>query len=274
MSPLAIDRDKCKRDAVCTAVCPLGLIEMRTAESYPSWIEAAENLCINCGHCVCACPAAALTVTRMTPEECSQASKALLPSYGQVDHFLRTRRSIRNYKDQPVDREILTSLLKTASFAPSGHNSQPVHWLAVDTADEIRRLAALVIEWMREAIEKEPEIAQPLHFDRVTAAWERGQDRVLRGAPNLVIAHADASLRASQAACIIALAHLELAAVARGLGTCWAGYFAAAANSYGPLMDALALPVRHQVFGALMIGHRKYQYARVPRRHEPRVTWR
>ncbi len=274
MSPLVIDQDKCKRDALCTAVCPLGLIEIRTDDSYPSWIEDAEDLCINCGHCVCVCPSEALTVSGMAPEECPQTREVPLPSYRQLDHFLRARRSIRNYKDQSVDREILTSLLETASFAPSGHNSQPVHWLVIESRDEIRRLAALVIDWVRQTIEKEPEIAQPLHFDRVAAAWERGRDRVLRGAPNLVVAHADASLRAAQAACIIAVAHLELAAVARGLGVCWAGYFNAAANSYGPLMDALALPAGHQVFGALMMGHPVHRYVRVPRRNEPRVTWR
>jgi len=210
----------------------------------------------------------------MTPEQCPEIRQALFPSYEQLDHFLRGRRSTRNFRNQPVEHEALASLLQTASFAPSGHNSQPVHWLVIEHRAEVTRLSAMVINWMREAIEKTPEIAGAFHFDRVVAAWERGQDRVLRGAPHLIVAHGDASQRASQPACIIALTHLELAATARGLGVCWAGYFNTAANQYRPLMDALELPAGHQTFGALMIGHRKYQYVRVPLRNEPRVRWR
>lgn len=176
--------------------------------------------------------------------------------------------------NRPVEREVLASLLETASYAPSGHNSQPVHWLVIEDRSEVRRLTALVIDWMRDAIVRNPEIAGPFHFDRVVAAQERGRDRVLRDAPHLIVAHGDASLRASQPACIIALTHLELASTARGLGVCWAGYFNTAANLYPPLMDALELPPGHQTFGALMIGHRKYRYVRVPVRNQPRVTWR
>ena len=83
-------------------------------------------------------------------------------------------------------------------------------------------MAGLVVDWMRETVEKEPEIAQSLHMDRSIAAWERGQDRVLRNAPHLIVAHADKSMRVSAAACIIALTYVELAATSRGLGACWA----------------------------------------------------
>ena len=72
----------------------------------------------------------------------------------------------------------------------------------------------------------------------------------------------------------IALTYLELAATSMGLGCCWAGYFNAAAASFPPLIEALALPEGHQSYGAMMIGFPQYQYQRLPARNEPAITWR
>lgn len=210
----------------------------------------------------------------MTPGRCDPIRKDLIPGPEHIDHFLRSRRSIRSYRDKPLDRETLLSLIRTAAYAPSGHNLQPVHWLVVEDRDEVKRLAGIVIEWMGFMIENQPEIAGSMHFDRVVAAWENGLDRVLRDAPHLIVAHGRADLPAAQTACVVALTYLELAAYSRGLGACWAGYFNGAATFYRPMQEALALPVGHQSFGAMMLGQAKYKYRRIPLRNEPQIEWR
>ncbi|MGC8603890.1 MAG: nitroreductase family protein, partial [Desulfomonilaceae bacterium] len=68
--------------------------------------------------------------------------------------------------------------------------------------------------------------------------------------------------------------YLELYAPTKGLGTCWAGYFNAAANFFDPMKEALSLPAGHQTFGALMIGYPLHSYHRIPTRNLPKVTWR
>jgi nitroreductase len=172
-----------------------------------------------------------------------------------------------------VDEATVTKLIEVARYAPSGHNLQPVHWLVIDSAEEMKRITSLVVDWMRIMIKDHPEVAEPMHFDRVVTAWESGLDRVLRGAPQLIVAHGQA-LPVAQSACVIALSYLELAAFAQGLGACWAGYFNAAATFYPPLQQVLALPEGHQSYGALMIGYPKFQYHRLPLRNEPKITWR
>jgi len=74
--------------------------------------------------------------------------------------------------------------------------------------------------------------------------------------------------------CTIALATLELASTAMGLGCCWAGYFNAAATTFPPMLEALALPSGHQSFGAMMVGYPKFTYHRLPTRKMPNITWR
>jgi len=42
--------------------------------------------------------------------------------------IFRYRRSIRNYKTKAVEKEKIEKLIDMASYAPSGHNMQPVNW--------------------------------------------------------------------------------------------------------------------------------------------------
>ena len=44
---------------------------------------------------------------------------------------LSTRRTIRNFSDKPVDREVITNCIKTAGTAPSGANMQPWHFVLI-----------------------------------------------------------------------------------------------------------------------------------------------
>ena len=274
MSFFQIDESKCNRDGFCVSDCPSGLIRMKTKESFPTPIEGAEEICIKCGHCVAVCPTEAITLNFLSPQDCGPMSKDFLPSDGQTSYLMRSRRSIRRYKDKPVDRSAIMDLISVASHAPSGHNSQPVNWLVIDKKDEIKDLAAIVVDWMKFTLTAQPELAAAMHFDRVIAAWEKGEDRVLRGAPTLVTAHAPSSLPPSQAACTIALTYMELYAASKGLGACWAGYYNAAANFFDPMKKALALPPGHLTFGALMIGYPRNHYHRIPTRIQPRIIWR
>jgi nitroreductase/NAD-dependent dihydropyrimidine dehydrogenase PreA subunit len=274
MSVIVVDQEKCKRDGFCVAECPISIIEMKTKESFPAPVPGAEEFCIDCGHCVAVCPHGALTQRVMSPDRCQPVDKSLTISADQADYFLRQRRSVRVYKERAVDRATLEKIIDVARYAPSSHNSQPVHWLALEKREHLDRIVGLVIDWMRVMIKDHPEVAEPMHFDRVVAAWERGLDRVLRGAPHLLVAHGDASSPRTATCCCIALTYLELAASALGLGACWAGYFNAAANFYPPLKQELALPEGHGTFGAMMVGYAKFAYHRIPLRNEARVTWR
>jgi nitroreductase len=44
---------------------------------------------------------------------------------------LSTRRTIRNFSDKPVDREVIENCIKTACTAPSGANMQPWHFVLI-----------------------------------------------------------------------------------------------------------------------------------------------
>jgi nitroreductase/NAD-dependent dihydropyrimidine dehydrogenase PreA subunit len=273
MPLLEVIEDRCKRDGICIESCPAGIIEFNK-DGFPALIERGDSYCIRCGHCVAVCPHAAMSHADMPAERCLPVRKELLPTAEQAEQFLRARRSIRAYKQQSVDRELLSRLIHIARYAPSGHNLQPVEWRVVYDAGRVYELAERVIDWMRHLVRERSPLAELLHLDRVIERWEAGQERIFRGAPHVIIAHGHQENRTAQTACTIALTYLELMAAPLGLGACWAGYFTAAAANWPPVMEALALPPGHAVFGAMMVGYPKYRYHRLPERNRPVITWK
>ncbi len=57
--------------------------------------------------------------------------------------FLKSRRSIRVFKPEPVPEDLLLKVLDTARYAPSAHNSQPWRFIIVDDPDVKEKLAKL-----------------------------------------------------------------------------------------------------------------------------------
>ena len=54
------------------------------------------------------------------------------------------RRSIRKYKDRPVEKEKIESLLKAAMAAPSARNVQEWHFFVVQGAEKMRELKSIM----------------------------------------------------------------------------------------------------------------------------------
>lgn len=273
MELFEVNRQTCNQDGICAAVCPVGIIAFAKG-AVPTPVAGAEEICIRCGHCVAVCPTGSLSHRDMAVGDCQPVRPEFRLSVEQGEHFLRDRRSIRVYKKEPVERDKLARLIEIARYAPSGHNSQGAQWLVLGDRDELKRLAGIVVDWMRWMLAHMPELAISLHIDRTLERWEAGSDVILRDAPAVIVAHAEKDNRMAPSTCTIALTYLELAATGMGLGCCWAGYFNAAASSFPPMMEALALPAGHQSFGAMMVGYPKFRYHRLPTRTAPNITWR
>ncbi|MBI9078562.1 MAG: nitroreductase family protein [Pseudodesulfovibrio sp.] len=263
-----IDKEKCKRCGACFSECPYDLI-VEDAEGFPKLRLAARKTCIACGHCVAVCSTGAITLPEMpvarslAPAQCLPLLKDLRLTPEQADQFLRSRRSIRSYKDKLVPEEVVVQLLEIASFAPSAKNGQPARWIVTRTPEATSRLAELTVEFM--AINNV--------FPGVIKNWEKGIDKILHGAPHVAVAHAPEDGFNPAEDCSLAAAYLELAAHAHGLGACWAGFLMEAAEGYHPIRELLGLPEGHGVHAALMFGYPRFRFGRIPPRRGVEVTW-
>jgi nitroreductase len=132
----------------------------------------------------------------------------------------------------------------------------------------------MAVDFFRAVVQSNPDLAGKLDLAELVQHWDAGHDAINRDAPHLAIAYAPQAVLTAPVDCSIALTYLELAAFAMGLGACWAGWFNFAANHYAPLTETLHLPEGHAAFGAMLLGHPRYAYQRIPPRKQPAVAWR
>jgi nitroreductase/NAD-dependent dihydropyrimidine dehydrogenase PreA subunit len=259
MSQITIDQDLCKRDGLCVAVCPARILVLN-AEGFPE--EIPDSHCILCGHCAAVCPLSAFQHAGL-PEGEYLPMPAELPSPASMDGLLMSRRSVREFRDQPVGREVMEELLDVARRAPTATNSQKLHWIVIEDRAKLRALAQEVVTGGG------PDRIRPAQRKQ----WEEGYDFVLRGAPTLAVVCAPKEYGWGKEDGAIALTYLELAAEARGLGACWAGYLTRIAAIHEPLCRLLAVPDGYVVCGGLMLGKGKFRYHRIPPRKQLSVQW-
>ncbi len=270
MDTITIDPEECTACGVCAAVCPVGVIADGAPGDVPAAVPEREPFCIDCGHCEAYCPSGALAHRGGTGIGGGGGTGALSPD--ALGRYLKSRRSVRRYTDQPVPRETLEAVLDVARYAPSAGNRQPVGWLVVHDPAEVRRLADLAVDWMRHETAADAPLMPPAVFAPMIAAWDGGRDPVCLGAPHLVVAHVpDPSALVDG---IIALTWVDAIAPAHGLGTCWAGFLMFAAARWEPLRSALALPPGRVPAYALMCGYPRFAPSRVPGRRPLALEWR
>jgi len=143
--------------------------------------------------------------------------------------FLRSRRSVRKFRPDPIDPALIRSLLEAARWAPSPHNRQPWRFVVLQQADSRQRLAQAMGERLRAE-----RLADGSNPQAVEADVSRSYARIT-GAPLGVLLcmtleqmdrypdarRSRAERRMAVQGVAMAGQNLLLAAHAAGLGGCW-----------------------------------------------------
>ncbi|WP_312421208.1 nitroreductase family protein [Anaerospora hongkongensis] len=246
--------ENCIQCGLCIEECPVYVLKM--GEKGPE--EAVSANCNGCGHCVAICPTSAIDNAKAPLALQVDAHEFPKLNPQQAEHFLRSRRSIRNYQNKPVPRELLAKLVNIARLAPTAANSQGISYVVVENKQLIEKAAEITIQMA----ENSP--VRHLIEAAIVGYREQGLDSVFRGAPHVIIAIADKNSPFARNNAISCLTYLELFAPSLGLGTCWAGifeHFAASENS--PLPNLFDIAEDKMIVGAVMVGYPKYSYKRL-----------
>ena len=255
--------------------CPGAIIRLKNKESYPELVPGGEQALFKLRPLCGSLPTRRYEPYRRFPiEDCAPIQKEIAIDEPQVVQFLRSRRSIRLYKDKRVEKQKIRRLIEIARYAPTASNTQLVEWLVFDGRNTVKEFAKLAADWARAMLEKDPRAAKNPYIPGIVAAWDAGYDAVLRGAPAMVVASAPKEDRNGTVNLTLALSYLELAAPSMGLGACWAGLMQGALLGWPPLQKAIGLPEDHSHYYPMMLGYPKAKYFRLPQRKPPKITWK
>jgi len=145
----------------------------------------------------------------------------------EVFEAIKTRRSVRDYKSDPVPEEKLNKVLEAARLAPSAHNSQDYKFVVVKDPEKRKEIAEAAAG--QSFVGEAPIVIVAVSFD---------PERIM-----------SCEVPAYAVDLAIAIDHMTLAAAAEGLGTCWIGAF-----SQERVKQILEIPDQYKVGPLLPLG--------------------
>lgn len=288
MSKLNISGEACTKCGACAAVCPEGVFE--TVKGRAPRV-AQESNCIVCGQCVAICASGAVTHADFPPENVRPIQSDRLPSADQLLEAMRARRSVRVFQPKPLPRAPLEQILEAAQLAPTAHNFQPTEYAVVQNPEMLDQISAITTAFLDNARRQlrnpvirrlfglvapnELRAAYPMLscFDRVVSEAANGVDIVLRGAPCLILFHADPGVTFANENTQLALENATLMAAALGLGSFYTGFVVGACARDRRIPKLLEIPPGHRVFAGLALGYPFYSYRNWVSRKSVTARW-
>jgi len=143
-----------------------------------------------------------------------------------VFEAIKTRRSVRKYKPQPIPEDHLKQIMTAAQLAPSAGNRQPWRFILVKDPDTKKQLgtAARNQTWISDAGVIVAALAMDKKNPEISERW-------------------------AERDVMTAVEHMVLAAWELGYGTCWIGAF-----NEDQVKELLKVPKEMTVINLLPIG--------------------
>lgn len=277
-------QETCIRCGACVTVCPSRVFAQDSA------VEAANpSACILCGHCVAVCPVDAVLHHGFDGQAFPTIPEAAQLESDALAAFVRTRRSVREFRNKPIAKATLEKLLDIARYAPTASNAQGVRYNVITDAALLRAISQRIMWWFalaakllrvpgipslaRRAFGRERTAAYLGALPEILGSFERGKDPVLYNAPALIITYARKGNTFGVEDSAYATYQLVLAAHAMGLGSCMIGFLTQISRFDARVRRLAGVPGGRRIATALVVGTPIYTYRRMVPRKPPKAQW-
>lgn len=287
-----IDAGRCLGCGVCVDICPTGILSLERDKA-----KVTGTGCIGCGHCAAVCPAEAVrcdpgdgwatAFATFTPSGAMIQPGAFAPA--ALLDLLRSRRSCRSFRPEPVPVPFLEDLVRAAVTAPSGTNSQRWTFTLLANRTAVERLGAAVADFFRRLnrLVERPLLRRCLTWlgrgdlegyyrkyyatvCQALADWDRDRtDRLFHGAPAVILVGSRPGGSCPAEDALLATQNLLLTAHGMGLGSCLVGYAVEALRHDRRVVAAAGVPDEENVHAVVALGWPAVTFVRPAPRWRP-----
>jgi len=286
-----INQETCKKCKLCIEVCAcnkLGFNENQ--EVY--FIPERDAVCLHCGQCMAVCNSKAIQINGLSYSNDFIDLPDNNVSYPDLLNLYSTRRSIRNFKDKPVPKEVIQQIIDSIAFAPYGASPNDLYISVVNNRRTIESALPLMSEFYDNLVKwidnpvirfvfKQKKDAETYNTvkNHVYPIAKLGNykleygDRITRNAPAILIFHANKGAEAHTHNAIIYATYAMLAAHSLGLGATMISLVPAAINKVKALKDIFRIPEDNEAVISLILGYPKIKYKRAIKRDKKNISW-
>jgi NAD-dependent dihydropyrimidine dehydrogenase PreA subunit len=131
--------DKCNKCMLCVRDCVSGV--WRIVDGVPAPVQP--DLCNLCSHCIAVCPRDAILHEGLNAAQTTKVNrKNLLPNVYR--DIVMSRRSVRQFREREVPREVIEQVLSLARYAPTASNEQNVGYIVITDKKLIEKSAKAI----------------------------------------------------------------------------------------------------------------------------------
>jgi len=271
MLDFRVDLEKCIGCGLCAADCPIRIIEMR--DRLPVLVPQKEKFCIGCLHCFAVCSEGAVSILGHSPEDEIELTKDSLPAPDQMEALIRGRRSVRSYRDENMEPELIDELLNMAWQAPTGRNNRDTVFHVIDDKDVLAELREELLAGIQKLVDDETLGKAYAGYTKFPSVWkEYNYDALFRSAPHLIITSAPTDVPTPMQDAVIALTTFEMYAQTKSVGTIWNELARGAIVDLVPsTLRRLGIPEDHEVGYVMGFGLPALKYNRTVNRGKATV---
>ncbi len=261
MLQFVIDENLCIQCGLCATDCPVKIISLDSG--YPAVAEEKQERCMQCQHCLAICPKGALSILGNRPAD-SLPLKGNLPAPEQLETLIRGRRTVRQYRDENLEADLISKLLNVARHAPTGVNMDKVRFHVIDNKEALAVFRNEVYAALADFIAAGKLPEHRSRFADISNAWQdKGIDVLFRGAPHLLVTSVPRNCACPVPDCLIAMSYFELYAQSMGVGTVWNGLMKWTLDELLPSLQArLGIPEDHLLGYVMAFGKPAIRYRR------------
>lgn len=254
MKFISINKDKCIGCGKCVRDCVSEKIKLVDGKA-----EFMYDRCIQCGHCFAICPTNAVTMNNYgTVIEEEPVSLSEFDS-DKLLTAMKSRRTIRQFKDQKISDEIIEKIIEAGRYCPTGTNAQDFSFTVIK--NDLDFFESEAVKLFRNA--------QKIGSSVITYIRNTTIDDnfFFKKAPLVIVVNG----KGKTSPCL-ASSYMELMAESMGLGVLYSGFFIAAAKLSRKISRNLHTPDGHTPVTCLVIGYPDVEYKRIPPREKAKVN--